>query len=498
MGLSGSIVEFPLDEVVSFVSQSCKTGVLRVRRVSDGSEVGSVHFNRGLMVSHEVGGIEGAREALFALMAVREGEFSFDSAPPPPEAYRGVEVAPIVSEWREAATFVPPGVASARLVANLDAPTVELSAAEWRLLAGLTGQGEGSRTRLVDRVAQASGMSSVEAIQAMAGLVKRGLLVLYPSGEAEDSPSHTEPEPPSVEVSHTEPEPPSLGVSHTEPEPPSLEASHTEPEPASVEVSHTEPEPPSAEAELPEPEPPPGLAPLRPRGPVAPDTASSKPGIGLPRLSLVREWTAMTRGDAVGEAPPQTSPVRHVPGAAPAQVDQPPPASAQAESPLLEAAHPEPEAEPPTPVHEALSVADQAEPPLHIDEPPQAADQAEPPLHIDEPPQAADQAEPDPAQSLRPEAADLASALSGYPVSGPPPPPGPPVVAVAPGYDPSGGSVVAGAGAGTSPNGSENDPADQPQVSDGGSGAGESGAGGGGSEEAGEGDLLKWFLSSTQ
>ncbi len=470
MGLSGSIVEFPLDEVVSFVSQSCKTGVLRVRRVSDGSEVGSVHFNRGLMVSHEVGGIEGAREALFALMAVRDGEFSFDSAPPPPGAYRGVEVAPIVSEWREAATFVPPGVASARLVANLDAPTVELSAAEWRLLAGLTGQGEGSRTRLVDRVAQASGMSSVEAIQAMAGLVKRGLLVLYPSGEAEDSPSHTEPEPPSAEASHTEPEPPSAEASHTEPEPPSLE------------VSHTEPEPPSAEAELPEPEPPPGLAPLRPRGPVAPDTASSKPGIGLPRLSLVREWTAMTRGDAVGEAPPQTSPVRHVPGAAPAQVDQPPPASAQAESPLLEAAHPEPEAEPPTPVHEALSVADQAEPPLHIDQPPQAADQAE----------------PDPAQSLRPEAADLASALSGYPVSGPPPPPGPPVVAVAPGYDPSGGSVVAGAGAGTSPNGSENDPADQPQVSDGGSGAGESGAGGRGSEEAGEGDLLKWFLSSTQ
>jgi hypothetical protein len=436
MGLSGSIVEFPLDEVVSFVSQSCKTGVLRVRRVSDGSEVGSVHFNRGLMVSHEVGGIEGAREALFALMAVREGEFSFDSAPPPPGAYRGVEVAPIVSEWREAATFVPPGVASARLVANLDAPTVELSAAEWRLLAGLTGQGEGARTRLVDRVAQASGMSSVEAIQAMAGLVKRGLLVLYPSGEAEDSPSHTEPEPPSLEASHTEPEPPSLEVSNTEPEPPSLEASHTEPEPPSVEASHTEPEPPSAEAELPEPEPPPGLAPLRPRGPVAPDTASSKPGIGLPRLSLVREWTAMTRGDAVGEAPPQTSPVRHVPGAAPAQVDQPPPASAQAE--------------------------------------------------------------PDPAQSLRPEAADLASALSGYPVSGPPPPPGPPVVAVAPGYDPSGGSVVAGAGAGTSPNGSENDPADQPQVSDGGSGPGESGAGGGGSEEAGEGDLLKWFLSSTQ
>jgi response regulator RpfG family c-di-GMP phosphodiesterase len=76
-GVSGSLREMGFPELVQVLSQSRKTGALKVR-LSNG-EGGEVHFEEGLVVNAMWGRARG-EDAFYSMCALSEGDFAFDPA----------------------------------------------------------------------------------------------------------------------------------------------------------------------------------------------------------------------------------------------------------------------------------------------------------------------------------------------------------------------------------------------------------------------------------
>jgi response regulator RpfG family c-di-GMP phosphodiesterase len=73
-GLSGSLAEMALPELVQVLSQSRKTGNLKIRRAG---EAGEIHFQEGDVVNATWGALRG-EEAFYAILALKEGDFGMD------------------------------------------------------------------------------------------------------------------------------------------------------------------------------------------------------------------------------------------------------------------------------------------------------------------------------------------------------------------------------------------------------------------------------------
>ncbi len=73
-GVSGSLAELALTDVVQVLSQGRKTGQLRVR---SGNEQGEVHFLEGQIINALWPGLRG-EEAFYALLGLTAGDFAFD------------------------------------------------------------------------------------------------------------------------------------------------------------------------------------------------------------------------------------------------------------------------------------------------------------------------------------------------------------------------------------------------------------------------------------
>lgn len=86
-GLSGSLREMGLAEVVQVLAQGRKTGQLRL---ATGLRIGELYFNEGQVV-HALFGPQRGEEAFYAMVALREGDFSFDPNQKP--AVRTIEAA---------------------------------------------------------------------------------------------------------------------------------------------------------------------------------------------------------------------------------------------------------------------------------------------------------------------------------------------------------------------------------------------------------------------
>jgi CheY-like chemotaxis protein len=73
-GVTGSLAEMGLPELVQVLTQGRKTGVLRLRTAND---VGELHFVSGNVFNALFGGARGA-EAVYAMLRLKEGTFIFD------------------------------------------------------------------------------------------------------------------------------------------------------------------------------------------------------------------------------------------------------------------------------------------------------------------------------------------------------------------------------------------------------------------------------------
>lgn len=88
-GVSGSLREMGLPDLVQILSQSRKTGNLHLK---NGKDAGEVHFDTGAVVDARYGTL-GGPEAFYALVKLTDGEFAFD-----PEYRPGDRVINISSE----------------------------------------------------------------------------------------------------------------------------------------------------------------------------------------------------------------------------------------------------------------------------------------------------------------------------------------------------------------------------------------------------------------
>ncbi len=79
-GVSGSLAELALTDVVQILSQSRKTGQLRIR---SGPDQGEVHFQDGSVV-HAIWQAFRGEDAFFPMLALTSGEFSLDPTFKPP------------------------------------------------------------------------------------------------------------------------------------------------------------------------------------------------------------------------------------------------------------------------------------------------------------------------------------------------------------------------------------------------------------------------------
>lgn len=74
-GLAGSLSDVALPDVIQVLSNGRKTGLLRV---TSGGLAGEIHFYEG-QISNGKLGAHAREEAIYAMLALKEGEFSFDS-----------------------------------------------------------------------------------------------------------------------------------------------------------------------------------------------------------------------------------------------------------------------------------------------------------------------------------------------------------------------------------------------------------------------------------
>ena len=81
-GVTGSLAEMSLPDLVQILWHGRKSGALRVRR---GPDAGEVHFIEGKVVNAMWGKLRGD-EAFYAMLAISQGEFSLDPNFRPPEA----------------------------------------------------------------------------------------------------------------------------------------------------------------------------------------------------------------------------------------------------------------------------------------------------------------------------------------------------------------------------------------------------------------------------
>lgn len=186
MGLSGSLDELSLADLVDLTTYGGKTGRLTLREPS-GAVIGTLDFRDGRLVDARCGDLQGEK-AVYALVAIEEGLFEFD-----PEA----EVA--ASDHPLAATSVlMEGMRRLdelqRLRAELPAPArVRLlsrdAAAADRLEArvlGYLGPGVRAIGDIVDGVLVGGDADEYDALMALRRLVDRGLVEVMLPPESAD------------------------------------------------------------------------------------------------------------------------------------------------------------------------------------------------------------------------------------------------------------------------------------------------------------------------
>jgi hypothetical protein len=137
VSLHGSLETFALPDVLALLSSTHKTGELRI--VGDRSQ-GSVWVDRGGLVQTAVPRAVTHVDALFELLRLPEGMFTFeqDVAAPKPEAPIGlddlvVEAQLRLEEWRAIEAVVPSTEAGVKLQADVD-EDVTLTPEQWKVL----------------------------------------------------------------------------------------------------------------------------------------------------------------------------------------------------------------------------------------------------------------------------------------------------------------------------------------------------------------------------
>jgi hypothetical protein len=182
VALHGSLETLGLEEVLSLLSNTAKTGELRVNA---DRLTGRLWFAEGQLVGADAGRARSLVDAVFELLRLDSGTFSFDqdrkapspSTPSPIGLVLG-EAKDRLVEWREIEKVVPALACRVTLAGELSQPAVTVTSDQWKLLV-VFGPG-GTVEDLVERY----GQSEFEACRAVRDLVDGGLVEVGPDPKA--------------------------------------------------------------------------------------------------------------------------------------------------------------------------------------------------------------------------------------------------------------------------------------------------------------------------
>lgn len=178
MSLQGSFQTIALRDVMALLAASNKTGELRV--VGEHVE-GRLWLIDGQLVESNVGKAVSHVDALFELMRLSEGNFVFKDGVDAPEPGEAVAIEGVVhqaeerlKEWQGIIGVVPSVEHRVRLIPDLPATEVTLSAEEWHLVMAIALAGT------VQGVLEELSLGQFEGCRGIRRLVDAGLVIVDP------------------------------------------------------------------------------------------------------------------------------------------------------------------------------------------------------------------------------------------------------------------------------------------------------------------------------
>lgn len=193
VSLQGSLETFQLPDVLVLLSSTKKTGELRINgdRTS-----GKVWVKDGQLVETEVPRAPQPVDAVWELLRLKSGDFTFDSDTAAPNGGKGEPIEPVLAdaqarmaEWVEIEKVVPSMGAWVTLAPEAPKPEVTITAEQWKLFAQV---GDG---RTVEALMDKLSMGEFEACKWLKTMADDGVLEVAgdaPSGAAKASASKPE------------------------------------------------------------------------------------------------------------------------------------------------------------------------------------------------------------------------------------------------------------------------------------------------------------------
>jgi hypothetical protein len=284
VSLHGTLETFALPDVMALLAATRKTGELRV---VGGRIDGRVYLDAGQVVAAQVGRADSFVDAVFELLRLTSGKFSFDAEKTPAEPSEPVDIEPLLleaggrlTEWRGIEAVVPSMDHGVKLVLELGDPHVTLAADQWRMVVAVAG------ARCVHEVADRLGLGEYGACKALKDLVESGVVEV------------TDPPKPEAKA----PAPAAVA------KPAKAEAAPApKPEPASAPEPKAAPKPAAAaesEADEPEAKPEPTAA-AKGKPVIEPERKPPAPGgVDVPVLKTKDQTSPIPPGEEPGAAKP--------------------------------------------------------------------------------------------------------------------------------------------------------------------------------------------------
>jgi hypothetical protein len=179
VSLEGSLETITLTDVLALLSVTAKTGELRI----EGTKLtGRLWFDSGLLSGYDVGNNKTEVDALFALMRLTEGNFTFHAGAAAPSPFKpGHDVAPFLAEadrrldeWDEIVDAVPSVDHTIKLDDRDRTQPVTLRPDQWRLVVAI---GEG---RVIQDVLDQQNLGEFDGSKAVKELLDLAIVTLGP------------------------------------------------------------------------------------------------------------------------------------------------------------------------------------------------------------------------------------------------------------------------------------------------------------------------------
>lgn len=194
VSLTGSLETFSLPDVLALLASSAKTGELSV----EGERArGRLWVAKGKLVGHDVARAGDPIDALFELLRVPSGTFSFEADQAAPEPRQPVDMAGVVDaakgrldEWRGIEKVVSSLEATVRMAPTPPGPEMLVRAEQWRLLVA-AGNG-----RSVISMMEDTGLGEFDCCKAVKELAEAQLVEVTTVPRAAPRPQARRPERP--------------------------------------------------------------------------------------------------------------------------------------------------------------------------------------------------------------------------------------------------------------------------------------------------------------